>query len=150
MCLLLRLWLSLVKSKLSLTLLHPDSTSLTGFFRKPCMRDVPRKPAVISLCSKWEEVVKAVPKLRGQSISVGDSHTSSLQGTIHSPGVTRIKVFFSSPAPGGRCRSKWLRWLRFIGLIRTRMSSMLVRLSFQLQPNSSIIYAGDSLSVTVA
>lgn len=94
--------------------------------------------------------MKAVPKLRGQSISVGDSHTPSLQGTIHSPGVTRTKVFSSSPAPGGRCRSKWLTWLRFIGLIRTRISSMLVRLSFQLQPHSSIIYAGDSLSVTVA
>lgn len=29
------------------------------------------KTAVITLCSKWEDVVKVVPKLRVQSISIG-------------------------------------------------------------------------------
>lgn len=135
--------------KLSLTPLHPDSANLIWFFGKSCMRDVPTKTAVITLGSKWEEAVKTGPKLRGQSISVGDSHTPSLQGTIPSPAVTRIKAFSSSPPSGSRCRSKCSRWLGYIGLIRTRISSLLVRLSFQLQPNTSIIYAGVSLPVTV-
>lgn len=58
--------------------------------------------------------------------------------------------FFSSSAAVSRCRSKWLKWWRYIGFISTRISPPLVRLSFQLQPNPSIMYAEDSLPVPVA
>lgn len=75
--------------------------------------------------------------------------TPSSQRTIPSHDVTKKKDFSSSSATVSRYRSKWFRWSRYIGFISTRISSLLVRLSFQFQPNPSIIYAEDSLPVPV-
>lgn len=93
-------------------------------------------------------MVKAVPKLRVQSISVG-AHLLCIE-QFPPMVLQRRKFFSSSSATVSRYRSKWLEWSRYIGFISTRISSLLVGLSFQLQPNPYIIYAEDSLCVPVA